>query len=289
MEWACTTMKKGTASGTVYVLFAAILFSIGGLCIKMIPWNALAINGVRNLISAVMIGVYLRKTGHAIVLTPAVVFGAVCMAGTTTLYALANKMTTAGNAIVLQFTAPVFVILLMWLLFGQKPDRLAMTVSALVLLGIVLFFVDGFSSGNLAGNLLALLSGICYAGVFMMNSFERSDPLSSIILGQAFCALTCTGWVFAETDFSAHAVCCVVVLGVFQLGLAYLLMAKGLQTTSAVSACLTSAIEPILNPILVAVFWNEHITPLACVGAVIVIVSIVFYHLIKAKAQEKMA
>lgn len=113
-------MKKNTHSGAIYVFLSAVLFSIGGICIKMVPWNAMAINGARNLISAGMIGVYFWKTKHTIVLNAAVLFGAVCMAGTTTLYVLANKMTTAANAIVLQFTAPVFVIFLTWLLFRRR-------------------------------------------------------------------------------------------------------------------------------------------------------------------------
>lgn len=273
--------------GIFYVLAAALLFSIGGLCVKAVPWSPLAINGARNLISVVIIGIYLKSIDHKIVWNPAVIFGAVCMAGVTTFYCIANKLTTAANTIVLQFTAPIFVIFFMWIFFKEKPKRVDIIASIAVFAGILCFFVDGLSSGNMAGNAVAILSGICYAGVFMMNSFETSDSLSSIFLGQALAAVTGVWFVFGETDFGATALGGILALGIFQLAIAYIFMAKGLERVSAVTASLTTAIEPILNPLLVALFFHEAITPMSMAGAVIVVVSVVCYHLWKAKAEDK--
>lgn len=270
------------SKGIFCVLMAALLFSIGGLCIKLVPWSPLAINGARNLISVILIGIYLKAIHHKIVINPAVLFGAVCMTGTTTLYTIANKLTTAANTIVLQFTAPVFVIFLMWLFFKERPKRMDIAASVAVFVGIICFFIDGLSSGNMLGNVLAVLSGVSYAGVFMMNSFEKSDSLSSIFLGQALSAVTCVWFVFGETDFGVTAIGGIVALGVFQLALAYIFMSKGLDEVPAVTASLTTAIEPILNPLWVALFYHEMITPLAFVGAVIVIAAVVGYNLWKA-------
>ena len=270
------------SKGIFYVLMAAVLFSIGGLCIKLVPWSPLAINGTRNLISAILIGIYLKVTHHKIVINPAVLFGAVCMAATTTLFTIANKLTTAANTIVLQFTAPVFVILLMWIFFKERPKRVDIIASVIVFIGIICFFIDGLSTGDMLGNVIAVLSGIGYAGVFMMNSFEKSDSLSSIFLGQSLSAVTCVWFVFGETDFGVAAIGGIVALGVFQLALAYIFMAKGLDEVPAVTASLTTAIEPILNPLLVAVFYHETVTPLSFVGAVIVIAAIVGYNVWKA-------
>ena len=278
-------MKK--SNGIIYVLMAAILFSIGGLCIKLVPWSPLAINGARNFISAIIIGIYLKVIGHKIVINPAVIFGAVCMTAVTTLYCIANKLTTAANTIVLQFTAPVFVIFLMWICFKEKPKRVDIVASIAVFAGIICFFIDGLSSGNMLGNIIAILSGVAYAGVFMMNSFEKSDSLSSIFLGQSLSALTGIWFVFGETDFGVTAVGGILALGIFQLALAYIFMAKGLNEVSAVTASLTTAIEPILNPLLVAVFYHETITPLSFVGAVIVVAAIVGYNLWKALKTAK--
>ena len=270
------------SKGIFCVLMAALLFSIGGLCIKLVPWSPLAINGARNLISVILIGIYLKVIHHKIVINPAVLFGAVCMTGTTTLYTIANKLTTAANTIVLQFTAPVFVIFLMWLFLKERPKRMDIAASVAVFVGIICFFIDGLSSGNMLGNVLAVLSGVSYAGVFMMNSFEKSDSLSSIFLGQALSAVTCVWFVFGETDFGVTAIGGIVALGVFQLALAYIFMSKGLDEVPAVTASLTTAIEPILNPLWVALFYHEMITPLAFVGAVIVIAAVVGYNLWKA-------
>ena len=274
------TMKQ--SKGIIYVLMAAMLFSIGGLCIKLVPWSPLAINGARNLLSSIMIGIYLKMNHHKIIVNPAVMFGSVCMTGTTTLYTIANKLTTAANTIVLQFTAPVFVIFFMWIFFKERPKRADIIASAAVFAGIICFFVDGLSTGNMPGNVIAVLSGVCYAGVFMMNSFDKSDSLSSIFLGQALSAVTCIWFVFGETDFGVTAISGILVLGIFQVGLAYILMSKGLDEVPAVTASLTTAVEPILNPLLVAVFYHEVVTPLSFVGAVIVVAAVIGYNVWKA-------
>lgn len=276
-------MKNKNMLGIVLVLVAATLFSMGGLCIKMIPWSPLAINGARSLISVMILSVYLRMIKHKVIVNKAVVFGAICMTGTTGLYCAANKLTTAANAIVLQFTAPIFVIIFMWMLKNERPKKVDILACIVVFSGIICFFVDGLFMGNMLGNFVAVLSGVCYAGVFMMNSFGKSDALSSIILGHGLSAVTGIGFVFQETDFSRQSMAGIILLGVFQMAIAYIFMSKGLELVSAVTASLTTAIEPILNPLLVAFFWGEMISPLALAGAAIVVMGVIGYNLIKVK------
>ena len=283
-----TNIKNKNSIGIYMVLMAAALFSMGGLCIKMVPWSPLAINGARSLISVMVLATYLKIIKHKIVINPAVLFGAVCMTGTTSLYCAANKLTTAANAIVLQFTAPVFVILLMWALKNEKPKKVDILACVVVFSGIICFFVDGLLIGNMLGNIIAVLSGVCYAGVFMMNSFEKSDAISSVFLGHALSAVTGIGFVFRETDFGTQAITGILLLGVFQMAIAYIFMSKGLEQVSAITASLTTAIEPILNPLLVAFFWGEMISPLSLVGAVIVIVGVIWYNLITIQSQANL-
>ena len=269
----------------LFVFLASVCFSTGGLFIKLIPWSGLAINGARNLIGAAVIGAYLLVTGKRIVFSGRVCVGALSIIGVTTLFAVANKLTTAANTIVLQFTAPVFVILFMALFYGQKPGRVDLAVCFLVLLGVVLFFVDGIQAGNLPGNVLAVLSGICYAGVFMMNTGEKADAISSSFLGQLTAGLLLTPLCFRETDFSLPVMASVLALGLIQVGGAYILFSIGIRNTPAVTASLITGMEPIMNPLLVAVFYGETITTLSVIGCVIVVCSILGYNLWLAKTR----
>ena len=270
-------------SSVLFVFLASVCFSTGGLFIKLIPWSALAINGARNLIGSAVIGVYLLVTRHRIVLSPRVFVGALSLIGVTTLFAVANKLTTAANAIVLQFTAPVFVILLMALIYRQKPGRADLITCFLVLLGVVIFFIDGLQAGNLPGNLAAVLSGVCYAGVFMMNTGKRTDAISSCFLGQLAAGLILTPLCLRETDFSLPTIAAVLALGVVQVGGAYILFSIGIRNTPPVTASLISGMEPILNPLLVAAFYGERVTVLSVIGSVIVVCSIMAYNIRAAK------
>ncbi|MBE7002959.1 MAG: EamA family transporter [Ruminococcaceae bacterium] len=275
--------KNGTLGSILCVLAASVCFSTGGLLVKLVPWSALAINGARNLLGAGVIGLYLLATHHKLTLGKPVYIGALSMIGLTTFFAIANKLTTAANTVVLQFTAPVFVILFMALLFHTKPKKVDILACAAVLLGVCLFFIDGLRAGNMVGNLIALLSGVCYAGVFMMNASEGSDAISSCFLGQLSAGLLFVPLCLRETDFSAGTLGAVLALGAVQMGLAYILFSIGIQRTPPVTTSLITGLEPILNPLWVALFYHETVTGLAMIGAAIVIGSIVLYNVRTAR------
>ena len=267
----------------LFVFLASVCFSTGGLFIKLIPWSALAINGARNLIGAAVIGTYLLITRHRIVFSSRVLTGALAMIGVTTFFTISNKLTTAANTIVLQFTAPVFVILMMAVFYHQKPRRLDVITCVLVMLGVVLFFVDGIRAGNLIGNITAVLSGVCYAGVFMMNTGENADAISSCFLGQLAAGLAMTPLCFGETDFTAQTLAAVIALGVIQVGGAYVLFSTGIKNTPPVTASLITGLEPIMNPLLVAVFYGETVSTLSIIGSVIVVCTIMVYNFLLAR------
>ena len=278
-------MERRNKSGLL-VFLASVCFSTGGLFIKLIPWSPLAINGARNLIGAAVIGIYLLVTRHRIVFSRRVLIGALSMIGVTTLFAVSNKLTTAANTIVLQFTAPVFVILFMAVIYRQKPGRADLLTCFLVLLGVVLFFVDGIRAGNLAGNVLAVLSGVCYAGVFMMNTGENADAISSCFLGQLTAGVLLTPLCFRETDFSLPVMAAVFALGMIQVGGAYILLSIGIRKTPPVTASLITGLEPIMNPLLVAAFYGERVTALSVIGCVIVVLTILAYNVWLAKGRD---
>ena len=273
--------------GTLFVAISAALYSIGGLCIKVIPWNGMSINGGRTAIALVVIGAYLLWTKHPLRLNRWVALGALSVFGTNALFSLANKLTTAANAIVLQFTVPIFVILFSALFFRKKPQKLDLAACAVVLGGILFFFLDSLEMGGGLGNVLALLSGVSYAGVFLMNDMPDSDAISSVFWGDVLSAATGLPFLAHETEFTATAVFSLVILGAFQVGVAYVLLCIGLKTTPPVTASLISGIEPVLNPILVAIFYKEAIGAYAMVGAAIVIGGVVAYNVLKLKLGAK--
>lgn len=271
--------------GTLCVFIAAVLYSLGGLCIKVIPWNGLSINSARNIVALVVVGSYLALTRHKLRLNRWILLGAVCVCGTNVLFSVANKLTTAANTIVLQFTAPVFVILLGILFWKRRPKRLDLIACALVLFGVVFFFVDSLETGGTLGNLLALFSGLSYAGVFLLNELPDADPICSVFWGDVLSVLVGIPALVQETVFTPTVIISILILGAFQVGLAYVLMCIGLKTTPPVTASLISGIEPVLNPLLVAAFYHETVGPMALVGAVIVIASVVIYNVLRGKAR----
>ena len=275
--------EKHSRRGTIYCFIAATLYSIGGLCIKVIPWHGLSINGARNMVALLVVGGYLLLSRHHLRLNRWILLGAISVCGTNVLFTLANKMTTAANAIVLQFTAPIFVILLGILFLRRRPTRLDVGACVLVLLGVLCFFVEGLEVGGMAGNVVALVSGLSYAGVFLLNDMPDSDPICSVFWGDMLSVLIGFPFLVQETAFTPTAITSVVILGAFQVGLAYVLLTIGLRTTPAVTASLVSGIEPVLNPILVAVFYHETIGPLSLVGAVVVIGGVVGYNALRAR------
>lgn len=267
--------------GTIFVFAAALLYSLGGLCIKVIPWGGMAINGSRTAIALVVIGAYLLITKHPIRLNRWIFLGGLSVFGCNLLFSLANKMTTAANAIVLQFTAPIFVVLFSRLFFKRKIGKLDLWTCILVFGGVMFFFLDSLEMGGGLGNLAALLSGVSYAGVFLMDDLPNSDAICSVFWGDVMSAVVGLPFVLQEQPLRGVALFSLVVLGAFQVGVAYVCLCEGLKTTSPVTASLISGIEPVLNPILVAIFYRETVGVLAMIGAAVVIASVVGYNVLK--------
>lgn len=262
------------------MFLSAALYSLGGLFIKMVPWSGMAVNGGRTIVALVVIGIYLLIIKHRLQFNRWIFLGALCICGTNILFAVANKMTTAANSIVLQFTAPVFVILFSIIWFKNRPKKLEVITCIAVLAGILFFFLDSLEMGGGVGNLLALLSGITYAGVFMMDGMPNSDSISSVFWGTVISAVVGFPFVLMETDFSIAPLTSILILGVFQVAFAYILLTIGLKTTPPVTAILISGIEPILSPILVAIFYHEVMGTASVVGSIIVVGSILAYNVI---------
>lgn len=268
--------------GTSYVLLSAICFSTGGVLIKLIPWSSVSIQGIRSIFSTAVIGGYLLFHHRKFVCNKAVVFGAVCNTVMAFSFVAATKLTSAANAIVLQFTEPVFVILLLWLLYKKKPGKDAVLACVIVFSGILCFFFESLSGGGLLGDFLAVFSGFSYALVMLMKKFPGADFESSLLLSNLFSVVVGIPAYVKETEFSMEIWFFMVLLGVIQFGVSYIFLSKGLDKVSPVAASLTSTIEPILNPLLVVVFCGETVGRTALLGALLVVGGATVYNLRQA-------
>ncbi|MDO5547603.1 MAG: EamA family transporter [Eubacteriales bacterium] len=273
------TTNSSSRLGIGMMLCASLLFSTGGLLCKMIPWSPLAINGVRSLLSLAVFALFFRLAHHKLKWNRTVFLGALSTLGVTTLYIMANKLTTAANAIILQYTAPIWIILFMALWFHVRPTKPDLITAAVVFAGILCFFLDSLAAGSLLGNLCAIFSGMFYGILFLLNQFPDGDSLSSLFFGQVFSVVFLSPMVLRESNFAPQTLCAIVLLGVLQVGIAYICFSIGTKHTNPLSAALINGIEPVLNPVLVAVFWGETITPLSFAGAVIVLIAILVYNL----------
>ena len=271
--------RRDYAVGLTCIVLSAIFFATAGVLCKLISWNAWSISAGRSLFAALVMYIYMRAKGHRFVINKPTLIAAAINLVMFTSFLIANKLTTAANTIVLQFTEPVWVILFAWLLFKSRPRKEAAIACAVIFAGIVCFFASQLSLGSgIAGELIAILSGATYAGVFLFKKFPGCSFESASIISFLAAVVVGIPSLMGETDWSAPNLAMVVFMGVVQLGLAYVLLGRGLDSVSPVTASLTSTIEPIVNPILAAIVLGETLSPLCAVGAVLVIGAATVYN-----------
>ncbi|MCI5857941.1 MAG: DMT family transporter [Agathobacter sp.] len=269
-----TPSKKGY----LFIVLSAICFATGGILIKINSWSPMTISGVRSLFAIPVLYIFYRKIGHKFHFNRSVFFCALANTGMCTTFVIANKLTTAANAIVLQFTLPIYILLLTWIFFKKKPDKISVISALLSFAGICFFFFDSISTTGMIGNIVALVSGFLYAIVFMTKKIPGSDFASSALLSFALNFVIGIPFMLQETTISQTNIISVVLLGVIQIGFAYIFLEQGLTVVSPIGAALASMIEPILNPILVAIFYGETISAMSFAGAVIVFISSIIYN-----------
>lgn len=271
--------RRDYAVGLTCIVLSAIFFATAGVLCKLISWNAWSISAGRSLFAALVMYIYMRAKRHRFVINKPTLIAAAINLVMFTSFLIANKLTTAANTIVLQFTEPVWVILFAWLLFKSRPRKEAAIACAVIFAGIVCFFASQLSLGSgIAGELIAILSGATYAGVFLFKKIPGCSFESASIISFLAAVVVGIPSLMGETDWSAPNLAMVVFMGVVQLGLAYVLLGRGLDSVSPVTASLTSTIEPIVNPILAAVVLGETLSPLCAVGAVLVIGAATVYN-----------
>jgi drug/metabolite transporter (DMT)-like permease len=268
----------------LFLLSSAILWSSGGLFIKMVSWNSVAIAGLRSLIAMVVIVVYIRHPRFT--WTFPQVGGAVAYAITVTLFVIATRLTTAANAILLQYTAPVYVAFLSAWMLQERPQWFDWLTVGMLLGGMTLFFLDYLAPGGLLGNVLAILSGISFAFlVLFMRKQKNESPFETVILGNLFAGIIGLPFMFGSMP-DARSWIGLFFLGVIQLGLSYVLYSKAIKHVTAIEAILIPGIEPILNPIWVFLILGERPGKWALIGGLIVLILVTLRSLIGIRRRD---
>ena len=271
--------KRNTA--IKYMIIASVLWSIGGIFIKLINWNPMAIAGSRSAIAALVMMVYLKKFKFKI--NKSMLICACSYSLLVILFVSANKLTTSANAILLQFTSPVWVALLSRAILKQKISRIDGITIIFVILGMIMFFIDELEMSYLLGNILAILSGIVMAGMILLFQQQKENSLVEItLLGNVITAIVGIPFYFISSP-GMESVLPLFILGVFQLGIPYLLYVLAIPNVTAIDAVLIPVLEPLLNPLWVFIFANESPTLFSLLGGGLVLLSVTVRGIIMSK------
>ena len=266
--------------GALQVALGALSWSFAGVLGKWLPWNALTINGIRSLVAAVIMG--FARGSFKVRMSRGTVLGAVAVMLTSMLYMAAVKLTTSANAIVLQYAAPAFVILFCWLFYGQRPSPRSVVTAALIMMGVVLCFADRMGGGRLLGNVLAILAAVSFALVFFCARMPETSPAEYSYLGLLLCVPTAL-FGFFDPNMSGDPAQWLAVIGLGAcLAGGYYFVSAAMGRVSPIFAVLLSNLEPVLNPIWVALFLpelGEIPGPMAILGSAIVLVTAAVYSL----------
>jgi drug/metabolite transporter (DMT)-like permease len=256
----------------LFLILAAVLWSTGGVMIKALSWQPIAILAGRSIFSSILFLVYLRR--FPIHWTRWKILAAVAHILTAFLFVSATKLTTSANAIFLQYTAPVYIVLLgIWFL-KERPSWLDWGSMFIIFLGMILFFGDKLSLNGRYGNILAMLSGLTMA---VMNVSLRAQkdgvPAESILLAHLFTAFVGFPYVLKEA-WTVNNWLIILYLGIFQIGFSFVFFTSAIKHVPAIEATLISTLEPVLNPVWVFLFIGEEPGRFALIGGLIVLAGV---------------
>jgi drug/metabolite transporter (DMT)-like permease len=272
------------------VMLCAMFWSLGGVFIKLVDWPPFAFAGTMSLIASLVLLAFIRKPRFTFSFPQ--IAAALSYAATMLLYVAANKTTTAANAILLQYSSPVFAAFFGWFMLSERPSIEQWISLLFVVGGMAIFFMDRISPGNALGNCLAVASGVTFAlfSVFMRMQKDGS-PVESMLLSHWIVVLVALPFICVGPRLSATpaTIASLAVLGIFQTGIASILFSVGIRGVTAIQAMLLSGLEPILNPVWVLLVTGERPGPNALVGGVIIIVAVTVSSMITVQRARRSA
>jgi len=260
------------------LLFAAVLWSLAGIFIKFLSLPPLTIVFYRSLSASLFFAFFVRRS--IAVPRVALLVSALAYTAAISAFVSANKITTAANAIALQYTAPMFVFMIVHFLFGEKITGASWISLVSGMLGIAVICAGSAGQPDAAGVMIALLSGLLFS-IYMVSLrfLKEFNPGTLTFLNNLVCCLILLPLVGSELSLSLKEGWIVAVMGVVQLGIPYWLFSKGLEQISVQEASLIVLIEPVLNPIWVALIVGELPSGATLVGGLCIVGSLAFRYL----------
>lgn len=286
-----TSQSNSTRKKAMLLMaLCACLWSISGIFIKWISWSPFLIAGGRSLISAAVLGLFMAVSRIGIQVCRSSLCAGISLGVSFLCFVSANKLTTAANAIVLQYTSPIFILIISALFLHQQIKKREAAVVCAAAAGILLFFLDQLSPGNIAGNFLGILAGFFLSIMFVLIGLAGNNDsirMSGILFAHIFTALVGipVGAVFTAS-ISTREICLILILGIFQLGIPYILYAIAAKDCSPLACSLIGMLEPLLNPVWVFLFDGESPGPFALAGAAIVIAAVACWCVIENRNQR---
>jgi len=278
--------RRGLSAGQGAIFLCAMLWSTSGLFIRLVDWHPMPIAGSRSLLAALFLLALRRlspsaraerrlglKTGMSPREAPVLALCGLFYAATMILFVIANTMTAAANAILLQYAAPVWAALLGWAILRERPRRGQWAALALVGAGMLLVFSGGLEAGSLAGDVLALGSGVAFAGnAVALRARRDGNPMDILLFSHLITALASLPFFFLHPpEPTARSLLLIAFMGIFQIGMASALFAAGIKRVPVAQAMLICSIEPVMNPVWVMLALGERPSlPVIAGGAVIV-------------------
>ena len=280
--------------GVVLVLAAATLWSLGGVGVKVVDAHPMAIAGYRSLFALpVMLGVVLARVrggadARSPLTRPHAWIAAASYALMVVCFVVATKLTTAANAILLQYTGPMYVALFSWRVLGERVRAWDWLTVAACVVGMGLFFGDALSAAGKWGNAVAIVSSFGFAGMplalrreqLVMERTRRErevvlSPTVAIALGNAMAVVVCVPWMAQAPPSGARAWETLAFLGACQIGLPYVLYAIAVRRMRAIESSLLPTIEPILSPLWVLFATGERPGAMAVMGGALIVAAVV--------------
>lgn len=264
-------------TGIFFIAVAALLWSTGGIGIKAVADSALKVAFYRSVFAAITLLIVFRRDALRARPTPAFLTAVVSYCTCLTTFVVATKMTTAANAIFLQYAGVIWVLLLSPLVLREPMRRRDVLAILGAMTGMALFFVGKFEARGMAGNVWAMVSSVFFAMMIMALRREHHGSLAAVTWGNVVLAAVLFPFVRADLALTTPSLLGLLFLGVVQIGVAYSFFVKGLQYVTATQASLTGMLEPVANPIWVLLFLGERPSLFAVAGGAIVLAAIAWH------------